>query len=602
MKYYEPFSYNLCCCCGKTMGMKICSNGHRMCMVCLAGNAITRLQFRCLLCQEKISATLREEMFAQITAVTGITRENITMLCEGCGVESHFSEFVESWESQHGCLICRECRRRSEVYCLSCERPLPTSPAMLRSANMEVPAGRLRCESCQNDKGITEFGAYLLAKHECVRCDICIGNSSIHGVGYCTKCRLNAFSDERNKGKPENYLLISCQSCRSIKEMSEYSIWSRLSHWFKCRICNFCLKSKLTERPPAYYCPICCKDYSQSDSKILSDERQALLVEKREAKAAERDILRCVKCGQQQAPQTFSLYYQLRHTCLVCDKCFASHPANIGDFWGLNQQCPECKTTFKTQESREIHEYVNKLATGEKYLCRICKSDRGEQEMTKCLSLTHHCKICNECLRNPVDPTRCPACQDKLSGTDLVKLGRASRQCRCGNEIAENSSMRCPQKCLCSLCLMKNYLICGQLQCPECTLGVTGYRLISPTCSYCHRRLNGSSHEITEKVAGVCSKMHVLCCFCIDIHSSLSFCNVCLSSVELKAPAAITSEQMSFQLACFCGKSSMRGHFKILTCRHEIHRECEDSTYLCRLCKAPVKTAPPSKCLRDYLQ
>jgi len=295
----------------------------------------------------------------------------------------------------------------------------------------------------------------------------------------------------------------------------------------------------------------------------------------------------------------------LYHTCMVCDKCFAVHPANISDSRGSHQQCPKCRIAFDYQKSLKIYQYVKTIArptTEKPYFCLICRSDKGKQEMKKCLSLIHPCKICDECLRNPVDPTRCSACGDLLLDTDLVKLGRVSRQCSCGNRIAEDSPWRCPQKCLCSLCLMKYYLISGESQCPVCTSRLTGYRLISPTCSHCHRQLNGSSQEMTKKVAGICCNMHVLCCFCIEITQSLNRCKVCRISMELKFPLTIESRQKSFLLACFCGEISEGRHIKRIACGHEIHRECENSTYSCRLCEQPVKAAPPSKCLRDYLQ
>ena len=149
---------------------------------------------------------------------------------------------------------------------------------------------------------------------------------------------------------------------------------------------------------------------------------------------------------------------------------------------------------------------------------------------------------------------------------------------------------------------MKHYLISGEPQCPACTLRLTGYTLISPTCSHYHRRLNVSSYNIATRVETVCSNMHVLCCFCIEITQSFNFCKVCRRSVELKSPLTIESRQKSFLLACFCGEISEGRHIKRIACRHEIHRECENSTYSCRLCEQPVKVAPPSKCLRDYLQ
>jgi len=596
VKYRRSTNTNRCCCCDKTEGVRICGNHHRMCMTCLAGNTITRFQFRCLLCQETILPSLQEEVLSLVPEVVNVPREDIKLMCEGCQIECHFSEFIDNSGNSHRCLICRECRQRLDNRCPSCEEFIFKSSTALRTTSTQPSTGLLRCEGCNYVKAIIAFGAYLLTAHKCIVCDACVANSTFHGPGRCPKCDvMSIFTDDRNRGNVESSLIVCCQSCHSRKEVSEFSIYSRLSHWFKCRVCNFCLKSKLAKQPPDN-CSVCTFNYLQGDMKILFERRQAVLEEEKKSQTDSRapmgDALRCVKCGKQQEHRNFAISYELQHSCFVCDRCFAVHPPNSRDIWSTTQYCPHCRHTFDCKGSLVISEGVRKLevpAVEETYRCELCKTQKPKYQITKCLTLTHSCKICDECLARPIKSRRCQVCEYSLSEGDLTRLGRApsGKPCSCGNAIATIATWQCPNKCVCSLCIIKHCWLSNQQRCPKCSAAVTGYSLISPTCSHCHRRLNDMSSDITRRVAGICSKMHVLCCFCIQASYYTSSCKVCFWSVELKSLDLVESAQRNFRLACFCGEPSEGRKLVRLKCG---------------LCKTEFRKPPPSKSLPEFLQ
>jgi hypothetical protein len=82
-----------CCRCGERTDISVCENKHRLCLRCLACIGFTRYQFHCPRCQVKVSANLKNEIIQCMQEVSGISREKITAMCDGCRIEAPFSEF-----------------------------------------------------------------------------------------------------------------------------------------------------------------------------------------------------------------------------------------------------------------------------------------------------------------------------------------------------------------------------------------------------------------------------------------------------------------------------------------------------------------------------
>lgn len=596
-KYSGTTSSGRCRWLGHNSDLSLCPNGHSLCTTCLANYISTRHQFRCLQCHTKVQSDVKDRIIRE-------TSDPVTVMCEGCRIEAPIGEFTESWNSSHGCLICRDCRETSWGLCPSCGEVIARSIAPLKTAI--PPSSGLKCASCRIGKPIQDFSTYLRNVHGCLICNQCIHMNSQYQTRICPKC-LEAYSFTEGLDTAEiAEMMIRCQDCIAEKAVSEYSQASKLSHWFRCRVCDTCLLIKLSTRPSTY-CSNCKDEYTREDTDILNSLRPAVPLELQYSKSDEqiprKNLLCCAKCSTQHEISHFSVSVQLNHQCLVCDTCFLAHQREARFIVGPLQKCPKCLLDFNSSESSMITEALATLSPPGDFRCGKCWQSKSRFEMEKWLALEHECQVCDKCISSLPTFPLCLACQKSYSSSDLAKLGRVSQQkvCRCGGPILDGAYLRCPSLCTCSVCLAKHYLFTNQLQCPGCDRLFSGDLRRPPSCSNCHRQLKSVSYEVVQAVCGVCEDQHVLCCFCASSVHPIRGKDICRASVRLREGIDLERIKREFTLGCFCGQISSRTLSK-LTCGHDIHYTCTQDVYFCRICLRNVKDAPRIKLLGDCVE
>lgn len=597
-RLYRDIPSDRCGYCRQQKGRIICRRKHRLCITCLAGLTITRLQFRCIFCQDKVSGFSRDEVCSQIQTVTCNPNSEVAVMCEVCRIYVNFSDFGESWDNSHSCLICNTCKSGSKAICPSCEEGLMAVQPIKLADRRE---GQFYCDVCYGSGQIARFGAALLSRCGCLVCDRCVMKKWIEGNYNCPKCHaISAFNDMTNAEKQEKSLLILCRKCGYTNGIASFLHASLLSHWPKCRICDVCLTQQLSIHfLPT--CQICLLRYDEADLKHLSKKRQAL-VEKTRELAPSRYCQQCNKCGERREAAQFAVYSELGHVCRVCDDCYDRKKADRAPL-----QCPLCQRHFNTEESGKICKFLSSSAgiqtTDAQMQCKKCFKQKSRQFLAKCSNLRHHCSVCDECIERPIHPELCPACGEPYSSTDLAVLGRSAPQkCKCGKIIPAEASTHCSSRCFCPICYVKDFLLTGKSHCSKCLQVVTGYRIRSLACSNCFRDLREYSSDFKQTVCGICTNEHVFCCFCTGLSNCLTACRLCGAAIDVKTPVEVAAAQQKFQLACFCGQSAEHREKSRLSCGHEAHSSCYENLYLCRLCGQQFKTFPARKVLRSYLE
>lgn len=592
-KYYRSIEQDRCCNCNNASGAVVCRRNHRMCMKCLAGIANTRLQFRCVLCQEKIDRFLLDEVMQQTKNMPYLQSGSYTLMCEGCRIEAELSEFEESWSSTHSCLICRTCRRSPGGTCPSCSDSLLREVAPYRGPCVEENSDL--CGVCKHQREINAFGKYVLSRHECFVCDSCIEHASLHGNGFCPMCKTtNAFVDDGNKDRRQS-LLIRCKVCSEQKGKSLFALASQLSHWFKCRVCDSCITSRL--RNELIICPQCTSPYSsERDIRLLHEKKRTLMAEREQRPMTAQIKEMCILCHKKQESAQFSVYYQLEHPCRICDLCYFRY----NETWQHDKKCPNCNDTFDMLIELKYAQALSQLKITDSLLCEKCWQTKSHLEMEKYRQLQHPCKVCDSCLLQ--SSTLCPKCGENYTDSDLLQLGRnAAKRCGCGSIIKEHSTPYCQNNCLCSICLAKHFFLTDLNHCPVCNHKIKAIR-ISPNCSNCRRPLKSLLTNILKTVNGICTNLHLLCCFCVNVTSTAPYCEICEAPVQCKSRIDIEHVQRNNQLACFCGENYQHCDLYNLTCSHRAHINCLNSMYFCRICKSHIKPRPNSLTLLDFLE
>lgn len=642
---YREKTLSVCCCCENASGINVCNSRHRMCLKCLASNTITRHQFRCVRCQEKVPAYLKDEIMEQIPPVTSMEIEQITIMCDGCRVEVPFREFTDSWNSSHSCLLCRSCITGCEGRCPSCNELLLLSikPARLVKSDS---AKHLKCEQCLSQGEIADFGACMASVHKCLICDTCVLHSKQYEDDNCPKCHDScAFSDISNRGKSKEYMQIRCQECFLTKTSAEFSQASLLSHWFRCRICDVCQNSKFKSNPPIC-CPNCSREYSDEDLIILRSKRQNLIGGIK-AKSDDRNTsMICAKCQMPKPLRDFLIGDHMSQQRLVCNECKSSSPdlsrsdsrkiCRCSNLISENEfpRCPmkcACSTCLTTHFNLRKDRYCpncqqeirglptqqgQKAANGPQYLefkeCLLCHKLCEPKELSVYRELNHKCRICDICYFKQTTQYdgKCLLCKDTFDAVMELNYYHAVRKltsdlsrklCDCGNNITQNAAPRCQNMCKCSVCLAKHFLLTDLPQCPVCQMPISAIR-ISPYCSSCSRPLNAHSTNALKTVNGICSKLHVLCCFCINVESLRTYCKLCGESVECKSVTDVQLAQREFRLACFCGEYSPYSEIRNLLCGHQVHLSCINSVFFCRICQKEVKSRPAPRTLGNFVE
>ena len=320
----------------------------------------------------------------------------------------------------------------------------------------------------------------------------------------------------------------------------------------------------------------------------------------------------CLLCGR--LSSCYTVLKALRHDCWVCDDCIH---ALYDSKW--IPACPICNTIVGGTALKSIRQWgeaVNSLPwMNTPVICSLCMQEKPKKETTKGDRLAHNCIICNFCLLAFHSPSVCPKCletydqQDKAilalfipsapSRTVSQTSSQAGRQQPCSEcgGVLGRTHPRCRNACMCSLCLLQNYVFTNSNKCPKCTMAIRGRLPDAVYCSGCSRQLVIEA-ESQDAVSGVCDNACVLCCFCIKISRKEPICQVCEALVETIEIQYITKWQKTFKLGCYCGKD--KGAKIQMPCGCKAHSECYPKLRACRTCGHEYKKKQSQRKLTSY--
>jgi hypothetical protein len=393
----------------------------------------------------------------------------------------------------------------------------------------------------------------------------------------------------------------------------------RLSHWWKCRTCDDCLIVRY--RQDMQTCPTCGILYSFQDLAIRNQtipmliSQQALSPIVPAAGRVQKDsgLRECQMCGRDSSE--YSIMKAMNHGCHVCDNCVdALYDSN----WV--PECPNCHTLVRSTNLKQITSWKNSRNSMPEMntprTCSICTREKLRREMLKSERLHHTCIICDECLMTHHRLTACPKCSEKYEHQDkgiMAKLfGRIPVESRpppsprsvnqkscgeCGGQIS-TSRPQCPNVCLCSLCILQNYVFTNSKNCSKCQSPIEGKLPQVVFCTSCSRQLIIAT-ETSDAVSGVCDNHCILCCFCITINGKIGACKVCKSSVDSIDLKQIAKWQNKFKLGCYCGKDV--GSKVKISCECYVHNECWPKLQTCRKCGHEYRKKSQLVRLNSYL-
>ena len=318
----------------------------------------------------------------------------------------------------------------------------------------------------------------------------------------------------------------------------------------------------------------------------------------------------CRICGR--LTSCYSVMKALKHGCWVCDDC-------IHAFYDpqLVPTCPICRMHISNSAFKAIQTWTNTLNSHSKMsisvLCCLCSQAKPLKYALKSTRFSHFCVICDECLLSSLQTASCPKCSQAYCRQDReiagILKGWGKRQAEgeictervkkcldCGRKV-ELSQPKCQNACLCSLCLLQNYVFSNSKKCPECSTLLKGHFPETLPCTGCGRLLI-ISEESRNTVAGVCENSCILCCFCIKIGGKQAKCAVCGANLETIEIRHIVKWQKDFKLGCYCGKN--RGSTVKMHCGCKVHEKCRASLQSCRLCGRKYQTPQQLHRLNSY--
>ena len=310
---------------------------------------------------------------------------------------------------------------------------------------------------------------------------------------------------------------------------------------------------------------------------------------------------KCLMCGRQTS--CFMVMQALKHDCWVCDDCIHA----LYDCAKSIPTCFVCDTTVGPAALQAIMKWrkgMNSLKLMNVPVnCPVCRLDKPKKEHGKSERLNHQCTICDSCLVGKRSLTVCPACQSPYDQQDQAVVSlflsnapvsrsaepspRHSRLCIECNGPIQPTNPQCPKSCLCSQCILQNYVFTNSNKCPKCKSVIRGRLPESVYCTACSRHLIVESESI-DAVCAVCDNGCVLCCFCVKISKNQAVsCVVCSAPVESVEVKNLVRLQKGFKLGCYCGRE--KGAKISMPCGCKAHGDCFPRIRSCRLCGREYK-------------
>jgi len=614
----KPADTQMCRYCGIRNGTFSC---HEMCLICRECALVAYCSYgycsRCPACGEKLSKDICMYLEEQLGKCVGCTPLPHSF-CDYCFKNTPMKDIVETSYMNRRTLICSVCYISSVAQFQSltlASKALPIEESKEHSC---------QCEKCGNLRRIEEFTFYLSGQHSCLICDLCYHSLLFtdNKKPKCPRCpqAYTSYDAKRftNTTAATQLPSIWCAVCLRQNHQPKFSVGMKLSHWWKCRICDDCLVAR--HQQGIRICTTCSSLYSFQDLAVLNQAIPLLLSQSPgpsvpPSKSTPRvsSTGECQMCGRESA--TYSIMKALKHDCSVCDNC-------IDALYDINwvPACPNCHNIVRAESLKQIHSWKKSRncmpEMNTPRTCSICSEEKPRKEMLKSERLHHTCLICDICLLTSHSLTACPKCSVQYNPQDQVIMGklleripvkpkpqpspRSANQklCTdCGSRM-DQSRPNCPKACLCSLCLLLNYIFTNSKNCPQCNTPIEGQLPEVVNCTGCSRPLSIHA-ESSEAVSGICENQCILCCFCITMTKDQANCSVCKATVESIEVKQIVKWQKGFKLGCYCGKD--KGTRIQLACGCTAHTECWPKLKVCRLCRHEYKKKSQLVRLNSYL-
>jgi hypothetical protein len=607
--------YGKCTRCGNENTPFECRLGHKICPACFLISYLAHMQLICPCCDEEIDNR-------HVTEIQGILRfkagweEPVTLMCSGCHCCFPLESFAASTALEHKQLFCADCFSRfSQDSKRAASSSHPCRAAQQNPTqwpNEGTQEGK--CLRCKQERPILEFRFYLYGLHSCYICDGCYrelarysGNTTCQwGCSfYFSQDVCASISRVTNQ---TNMLEIYCLSCKARRSIEHFCIYQRLSHWWKCKICDICVTRASENGPPAV-CSSCKRPFSLSDTEAIRLRMLPLSVP-----YAHSEFAICAICERLQPAIKYQLIESNGHQCRVCEDCLLASQ-NLSSERAI---CPGCFFVFDLNAQSNFLQAEATSRTKPEMIginkCQHCHEDKPQFYMRKCAQLYHGCVICDQCLTGR-GATYCLVCSSRYESHDCIYLSKVMRlattnipqgtssalkKCQCGREVKEKEP-HCSLKCSCFLCFFGHFLLTERPDCFKCKEHIAISRLQSPRevkCSRCLQTLSTSTHSL-KRVCGICPNDCILCYFCIKYdHKGRALCKDCLVQLKYLNMELFSTSPQSFPLGCYCGETG--GYEEQISCGHKVHHRCLHTLYSCRLCDKFIKAKPKCKTLRDY--
>ena len=632
-----------------------CYNDHQICYGCAVISYLVFTKPLCPFCFSLIKKSSIGDILSLLIRVTGWEVPQ-KLICDGCSQIRQIDTFAESLEIDSPYLHCSDCfplfKPKAGLIEKGCMQPydspnrrvnqdtsdpeplardesqghritqpsgspkgiikpdMPVSEPQAAEEGKTSEVEEIRCKQCSQVKEISAFRYYLYGTHNCLICDDCYKQRPVTAMGdFCKLCTLFNYSltvcDEMGlvifqKGTPE----ISCSSCRQRQNIECYRVSQRLSHWWRCKVCDTCLERVCRGSLPSR-CTYCKVAYSSKDIAAIQWIFQPV-----------EEPFACLVCERVQPNSKFALIRKCKHYCQICEDCLLLSQKSSCS----STKCPECKVDFGPEARNWIvqAEIATKIKEEMRAVCRCqkCGKEKLGFDIRKSNKLHHECVICDQCWSKNGVTRRCGVCLTMYNEHDRRFIEKvltdvraspqpasisASPKCPCGSKIHRNEP-HCSRKCLCFLCLFQHVLLTKRPECPTCGQRIVALGSILPSeveCSGCLRKLP-TSVVSPRQICGVCPNRCVMCFFCVQFDKqNRAICRNCSIPIERVNVEEVQRRQQSFDLGCYCGDQG--GYDEELPCTHKVHSRCLPTLYACRICNRGLKLRPRYKTLSSIL-
>ena len=276
-----------CANCLQSMGLHYCLGGCSLCLSCAVISTYSNLKFRCPICGFRFKSDYFNTIL-QARALQSLPQPSTEVLidCGSCRHEQSLSDFSKVQQLMHKCWVCngclgKWCETREWRQCGSCLEAFGKQDVedleawkAVRTAEMRSPWQS--CAMCNTNSGERHFQCYFSVSHPCFLCDFCVckGLTADRRVLKCPYCGVDfSFKDRTiaiqiHRGDCCQSIYY-CQECREGVSRGSFSISSQLSHWWRCKMCDFCW-AKGQQRPEELkHCRFCALNWRESDKDVF---------------------------------------------------------------------------------------------------------------------------------------------------------------------------------------------------------------------------------------------------------------------------------------------------------------------------------------------